>query len=260
MNAIGLKPRTWLVVSLFVTLDAGSNRWQRIIEYDKQSYEQVYSAPLVIVGIADSARRLGPHRPSRVDPRYPMQLWRVRVHVENVLRGSIQQRTVFVYYFALAGGIVGPRPLGFGREPSRRILWLRKDAGVLRMACDGRDICSTFVESGAHTLYALDPRKPIGYALGDILFTRGEGQVNEDRFARTIQNNSPVPEEYLMERLKHLALTEGPVVKAAACLRIWIYVQDMTDGPDNMIRRSRSRYLVDAGCPADTGAEYVGPQ
>jgi hypothetical protein len=183
-----------------------------------------------------------------------MHLCRVRVRVENVLRGSVKDRTVLVYYFVFAAGFDGPRPLGFGREPSRRILWLRRDAGVLRMACDGWDTCSTFVESGAHTQYAPDQRKPIGYAITDILFTRGDGEVNEDRFARRIHNNSPTPDDYLMEKFKHLALTEGPTVKAAACSRIWIDAKDAAENPDPKVRRDAAKSLVDAGCPPDTGA------
>jgi hypothetical protein len=56
-------------------------------------------------------------------------------------RGSLGDKTAFVYYFAFAGGFNGPRPLGFWSPPSRRVLWLRRDGGVFRMACDGWDGC-----------------------------------------------------------------------------------------------------------------------
>lgn len=69
----------------------------RISEYGKQPYEEVFSAPLVIVGVADSDARVGGKRPSQDDPTYPMQLHRVRVPVENVLRGELSERTVWVY-------------------------------------------------------------------------------------------------------------------------------------------------------------------
>jgi hypothetical protein len=45
---------------------------------------------------------------------YPMLLHRMSVGVENTLRGHLSGRAIAVYYFHLAGGINGPRPLGSG--------------------------------------------------------------------------------------------------------------------------------------------------
>jgi hypothetical protein len=171
----------------FGVLNASCKRSRHLTEYDEESNKQARSPPLVVVGVVDSDMRVGRPVPSRRDPNYPMQVHRARVQVENVLRGSISKRTFFVYYFALGGGFDGPRPLGFGSEASRRILWLRGDADVFRMACDGWDSCTMFVESGAHPRYKADPRKPLAYALADILLTRGEGKIDEIPFASEIE-------------------------------------------------------------------------
>ena len=165
-----------------------------------------------------------------------------------MLKGFLTDRTVFVYYFGFAGGIVGPRPLGFGPEPSRRILWLQRDSGVLRMACDGRDQCTMFVESGAHPQYKPEQGSPLGYALADILFTRGQGKINEDSFARDVAWGAPstIPEDYLLKKFTRLALTEGPSIRAAACSQLWIYTQDGAAGAGS--RRNAVQSMQNAGC------------
>ncbi len=168
---------------LLLALGNSCARAPQLTEYDEQSNAQARSAPLVVVGVADSDVMIGNAVPSRRDPNYPMLLHRVRVHVENVLKGSISEPTIEVYYFGFASGFDGPRPLGFGRDPSRRILWLREDRGVLRMACDGWDGCTRFVESGAHPGYKVDPQRGLDYAMADILLTRGTGKTNDLRWA-----------------------------------------------------------------------------
>jgi hypothetical protein len=99
---------------LLIALDTGCSRTPRLTEYDEQSNSQARSAPLVVVGVADSDVPIGRPVPSRQDPDYPMQLHRVKVRIENILKGSAGEPTIFVYYFAFAGAVDGPRPLGFG--------------------------------------------------------------------------------------------------------------------------------------------------
>ena len=124
-------------------------------------------------------------------------------------------------------GFDGPRPLGFV-GPSRRVLWLRKDEGVFRMACDGWDYCTTFVHSGAHPQYHADSGRSLDYALVDILLTRGQGAVDDLNFAGDIERGVPDQglQGYVIEKLKHLALTESSDIRASACNYIWIYTRD----------------------------------
>jgi hypothetical protein len=92
------------LVFVFSVLNANCTRSPHLTEYDEESNKQARSAPLVVVGVVDSDRRVGRPVPSRRDPNYPMQLHQARVQVENVLRGSINERSFLVYYFALGGG------------------------------------------------------------------------------------------------------------------------------------------------------------
>jgi len=169
--------------------------------------------------------------PMRSEPAIPLQLRRLTVRVENVLKGAPIPQTIEVYYFTFAGGFDGPRPLGFWRVGYRRILWLRRDSGVLRTACDGWDGCTDGVWSGAHPDYRPDPQKPLGYALVDFHLTRGKGPVNKIAFATEVFGQEPVGfpglEEYAIEKLKHLALTEEDEIKSSACESLWIYTVDL---------------------------------
>jgi len=233
-------------------LNLGCNRTPALVENDEQLNQQARSASLVVVGVIDSDRSVGSPRPSRADPRCPMQLHRTRVRVENVLRGSIKTGTFVVYYFGFAGGFDGPRPMGFWNIPSRRVLWMRRDGGVLRMACDGWDGCTMPVESGAHPQYRADPDKPLDYALADVLLTRGDGAVSDDRFADEISSGVPDPglQSYVMGKLEQLARTEPAIIKAAACEQLRIDTRDRIEG---RLQQQARQFLKAASCeiPAD---------
>jgi hypothetical protein len=192
---------------------------------DLEPYSTLHSTTLdathVVVGIILSDIAVRKPIPSRRNDGYPMQLRRLRLRTENILKGDLKPGTIAVYYFHLAGGFNGPRPLGQWAGATRRIFQLRQDASVLRTACDGYDNCTWPVRSGAHPQYRLVPTKPLGYALVDILFTRGEGTIDSD-FARGIDDEGSLtlPEAYVLEKLQELAATESPIVRAAACRQL----------------------------------------
>jgi hypothetical protein len=240
-------PTRVVVVFALTALATDCSSVPQFTESDEQSNSQARLAPLVVVGLADSDVPIGRPIPSRRDPSYPMQLHRVRVKIENVLRGSISEQTIPVYYFGFAGGHEGPRPLRFGREPSRRILWLRRDRGAYRTACDGWDACTTFVMSGPHPRYRVDPHKAIDYALVDILLTRGEGKINDLQFASQIQSGVPDQEiqGYVIEKLRQLATTESSDIKSSACQLLWIYTQDQIE---SRLRQEAQDSLRVANC------------
>jgi hypothetical protein len=206
------------------------------------------SASIVIVGVLVSDTLVVRPVPMHSNPKFQLQLRRLGVRVENVLKGDISRGTVAVYYFTFAGAFEGPQPLGMWKVESRRILWLRRDAGVLRTACDGWDGCTWGVYSGAHPHFTVAPQTPIGDAVADILLTRGEGKVDDSRFAGSVQRGAPSPEDYLIEKYQHLALTEGLAIKTAACTQLWICAQDRgaSQSSRNIAREAMRR--ADCGC------------
>lgn len=196
----------------------------------QEPYEQIFNAPDVIVGLLLSDTAVGAPMPSQPNGRYPMQLRRLAVRVENVLRGNLAKSKIEVYYFVSVGAYDGPVPLGSWRPGDRRILWLRRDSGALRTACDGPDSCTMPVRSGAHPQYRPDPQKPLGCSLSDIWFTRGDG-ITDSEFAKGVDWGAPstVPEDYLFEKLQRLAATEVPLVRAAACKQLSYHHQKCVD-------------------------------
>lgn len=227
--------RNWrLAICLLVVINAGCRSLPRLVYQkptasDSEYLAQVFAAPIVVVGVIESDTLV--RGPARSDGAL-VQLRKLKIRVENVLRGDAVGGAAIVYYFTWAGGFDGPKPLGIWNMPGhstpiyRRVLWLRRDSGVLRTACDGWDYCTMPANSGAHPSYRPDPNKPLGYALADMLLTRGEG-VTDTEFAAQVDWGAPstIPEAYVVEKLQHLAATESPVVRAAACKQLSYYQQ-----------------------------------
>lgn len=191
------------------------------------------TASVIVAGVLEMDTLVRRPVPMHSRPTYPLQLRRLTVRVENVLKGSQIPETIEVYYLTFAGGYDGNRPLGSWNVGNRRILWLRRDSGVLRTVCDGFDSCTEGVWSGAHLHYKPDPQMPLDYALVDLLLTRGEGAVNEIGFATEVFREEPsqIPglQVYAVEKLRHLALTEHGDIKSSACQSLWIYTVDRID-------------------------------
>jgi hypothetical protein len=211
------------------------------------------SIPIVVVGVLASDTLVRKPVPMHSDPKYPLQLRKLIVRVENVLRGAPIPETITVYYFTWAGGFDGPQPLGFWKVGGRRILWLRRDSGVLRTACDGWDYCTKFVGTGAHPHYTPDPRKPIDFALVDLLFTRGEGTVNENGFGTELDEVTDQVQglqAYSIEKLRHLAQAEHGYIRSCACRTLWVYTVDHPIDP--AIHRDADKALHEADCRCTT--------
>ena len=204
-------------VILLVGVGCGTS--PRLVDYNVRAdyMTEIFPAPLVVVAVIISDTLVRAPVPSHWNANLLLQLRKLRVRVENVLRGKSDSETMTIYYFGWYEYTGGNRPLGDWRPGDRRVFWLREDSGVLRMACDGPD-CTMPVYSGAHPYYKPDLQKPLGCALADIWFTRGEKTTDSD-FVRQVDWGWPstVPESCLIERLQQLAATEVSTVRAAAC-------------------------------------------
>lgn len=240
---VGTRPKICgpLLLALLL-LQASCTRVPPLRPYDERTSNGWPAAPLAVVGVAEGDALIG--HPVPAEP--PLQLHRVTVHVENLLRGTIPEHTITVYYFALANLNFGTRILIFHQEPVRRVLWLRKDGGVYRTACDWQN-CTVRIESGAHPGYRPDPNASMDQTLTDLSLTRGEGPVDDYRFAqemRYIVGRAGL-DGYTIEKLRHLALTESSEVKYAACEGLWGY----TEGePDKRLSERARDSVAAAGC------------
>jgi hypothetical protein len=100
--------------------------------------------------------------------------------------------------------------------------------------------------SGAHPGYRLNQGEPIDRARTDLFLTRGEGPINDHQFALQINRGAPELDlGYVIEKLRHLAVTESSEVKYAACRVLWGSTQV---GVDDHVRRRAEDSLRAAGC------------
>jgi hypothetical protein len=123
-----------------VLLDSACTKVPPLVR-DKRSeaalpFYQAASTRIIVVGKILSAADVGAPDPSKWYPDDTIQLHRVRVKVENVLRGDVTGN-IAVYYFASVGPIGGPARLGMFNQAGRwhigdrEMFFLRLDSGVL---------------------------------------------------------------------------------------------------------------------------------
>jgi hypothetical protein len=126
-------PIRFLLYMLLLALTAGCEKIPHIVE-DRSDVgaltnDGIASAPVFIVGLIAAYKEIGPPKPSRYDKRTPMQLCRITVRLENVLRGDIGSANVPIYYLVNFGSNGGPSRLGiivFGSSEDWRRRKLRK--------------------------------------------------------------------------------------------------------------------------------------
>ena len=175
----------WRAVWLMLTLAGCSVVAPRLAVHTEAESRNCRAAPLVIVGVIESngfaTRAKTPN----------LQLRRMRIRVENALRGELAEPAITVYYFSFYG-YSGPRPLGVWDERSlRRVFWLERDSGVFRTSCDGVDSCTLAINSGTHRGYRLAGGKTVEQAIVDLSLTRGESEVDDKWFAGSIRGAPP---------------------------------------------------------------------
>jgi hypothetical protein len=242
MNFVSQPGVLRLLLVAFVIGGSGCARVPPLRPYDTHPDKFDWLAPLVVVGVAEGDKPIGPRVVWPHDPNFWYRLHRVTVHVENILRGTTANRDLTVYRFA-------EYYLTEDWGGSRRVFWLREESGVYRTTIDGRG-STILVRSGAHPGYKPVPNEPFFQTLDDILLTRGIGPVDEREYAKAVRGggigyDNGALTSYLIEKLRHIALTEPPEVRLAACLNLWSYGTSTIAAP----LRERARDSVSAaGC------------
>ncbi len=111
------------------------------------------------------------------------------------------------------------------------------------------DGCTLKVGTGAHLDYKPDPRKPLDFAVVDLLFTRGAGTIDENSFGKNLDEVTDQVrglQAYSVPKLKHLAETEHGWIRSRACTTLWIYTVDHPIEP--AIHRDALEALRAASC------------
>lgn len=132
--------------------------------------------PVILVGEAlqDAQTAAAPQR-SEWDGR-PVQLWKVRVRVEQVLQGDMPSKEADIFYFADMGTFESSdRPLRGGIYAGHsEIFFLQSDRGRFRTVCDGWRNCVLWVRTGSHFNFKIDPRLSIEDLIVRLLLSRGD--------------------------------------------------------------------------------------
>ena len=130
------------ICAALLVLGVSCGRWPRLRDYDANAdyLSEIFPARLVVVVVVNSDNLVRRPVRSHRNPDLLLQLRKVNVRVENVLRGGSLPSAITIYYFTWYRYTGGNRPLGAWKSGDRRIFWLHEDSGVLRTACDARDL------------------------------------------------------------------------------------------------------------------------
>ncbi len=179
--------------------------------------------PVILVGqVLDNSQPAGPPRTSEWNGR-PVQLWKVRVRVEQVLQGEVQPKELDIFYFADMGAgsfSVAPvwRDLYAGHS---EIFFLQRDAGRLRTICDGWRSCIIWVRTGSHYNFKSEPGSLIEDVITKLLLSRGDHTTDKqliDAIYHPEWRWGTIP---VFDALEQLAVQEkSPGVQAVICERL----------------------------------------
>jgi hypothetical protein len=199
------------ILVCLVSLEVACGRLPRLTDRRAAEPEEIRKSPAVVAAL------IWNDRPAR--PGFELELRRLSVAIENVLKGDLRPGPADIYYYADRFDRDDPRPLGMWQTGDRRIFYLRPEGGVLHTACDGHDDCTIPLGTGSHAGFRPDPRRPVDYAIAELLLTRGDG-VTDEQFARSIEHKVPArPVNFVIDRLQRLAAGSGPV-REAACKQL----------------------------------------
>jgi hypothetical protein len=179
------------------------------------------TSPAILVGFIDAVEQASGIHSSKYGGQ-PVQLYRVKVTVENVLQGQVASNKVNVYCFMKRGSEGGMARMNFA-PGYRCIFYLRKEAGEWRTACDIYEYCVDRVLTGRHTTFRRNPNRPVSEDILELVYTRGEG-VSDGEMVDALASPRNFgfrwrdeKDEVYIKLLKQMAKVETSPVRAEAC-------------------------------------------
>jgi len=180
--------------------------------------ELIQAAPIVVVGVCTN--RATVNRPIQKDG-LQLQLARVSLRVENVLRGKIPGSQVNYLVYGTAAGHAGPAVNMIPTVGQRVCVFLREDDGTLRSFIDVYQ-AMVGIHSGRHRTV---PPGSLAEQVSHLLLVPGE-EVSVDTYASQLPNDVHTSVQILgpLKSYRLLELIAGssvPRVQASACREIY---------------------------------------
>lgn len=231
-----------LVACFVIVLAAASTACERAPSLEYKTYAQKLNpddVPVIIVGQIIEHVDMGPPYPSRLDPRLTIQLRKVTVQVENVLRGDVRGKVVPVYYFnSNSSGPVHMGMLGHGGHwhVGDRIVWfLTWESGVLRTVLDTWADSTVTVLTGPHPDYKSKPNESYADQVIDILLDAGQ-RCDTEQWALGVlastNRSSGFDLAYTVSKLRAIASNYTPEAREAALGELQVLSCNSPQYPD----------------------------
>jgi len=217
----------------FLAIQQGCTRKPEIVEYpqfidvpNNSELGELAQVPFVVIGTIKADERVGSLQKSSWGKKTPVQMFRIRVEIENVLAGDIGKGSEDVFYFRSAGAWSGPARLGLlgqggtWKLGDREIFFLQRNNGLLRTICDDYAHCVTPLFSGPHPRFVRNPNRWIGFDLADILLTPGSG-CGEAQLATALSRSTGTARalsgDYALKIVEKTANDSSGQLRIAAC-------------------------------------------
>jgi hypothetical protein len=192
-----------------------------IVSNQKLGPERSYVGQNAITSYDPSTKRF-------VAEQRTLHLFKVKVRIEEVLRGKIDSPEIDIFYYTYLGPIGGVPGLGlvhFGgvwRLGDREIFYLKRVGNLFRPGCELNAGCVTPVFSGAHPGFSFGVSKPATDSIIDLILTRGEGSTDQGMI-KAIHDRSAerIDQSYTILKWHELAeRDQSKIVRDAACSRL----------------------------------------
>lgn len=98
----------------------------------------------------------------------PVQLLKIKVRVEHVFRGQLNEKTLDIYYFKYLGALGGSAVPVTVKRGMSALFFLQPDRDKWRSVCEGWDTCIIRVRTGTHYGAFEGKGVSVGEAGGDL--------------------------------------------------------------------------------------------
>jgi hypothetical protein len=144
--------------------------------YDNMSLSGV---PLTLAGQAlEDAKAV--ELPTTDWDKQPVQLLKVKVKVEHIFRGQLNDKTLDIYYFTYLGSIGGSAMRLTVMKGMSALFFLQPDRDKFRSICEGWDTCIIRARTGTHYGgFARTSGATLEEDCVDFLMSRGDSTTDD---------------------------------------------------------------------------------